>query len=153
MADLTAEQGTAEWTYAGLRELVGGGYGQGWADHTGKLRFFKKTIVPGVRVGDVYRFTTESGTEGASVYTGGDKRPVFVGHTGRGRVDGDTFVSWLAQDSACRALQAGAKRARKESRDDLRETLAPVAQMYGTLRGSADRAAFLATVIEMVTRG
>ncbi|MDE1904876.1 MAG: hypothetical protein KGH75_00310 [Rhodospirillales bacterium] len=115
-----------------------------WLDHTGTERRFSK--VKGT-VGNEYLIRHKTDPEGLHVRG----EPVWIG---RASEPGDPEVAgWEAQERAEIAMLERLRLQRNAERDSELETmLVPLREAYGRLVGTGRRSAFIAAVIEGVTR-
>lgn len=130
----------------GARIGTGGKLFQIWqtlGDHPKELSY-SKLVVSGAKPGSVYRFSfTDSSRD--RTWTKGDHAPVFVEF-------GEALPEWIASDRASRVMAERSRAAKREQRDIIAEHCKPLSEMYYSLGTGDLRAAFLASVIQQVTR-
>lgn len=152
MAELEAVsegERTEVWTCIGKRESTRGTLCQAWHGEDGEPRLYRKQLVTGAKPGDRYRVTIQADGDGAEkLYTGGAKRPVYVDS-----LADDQVIEWQAVTAALEvSFSAEATRRKAENLPELDTALRTVGAAYQGLRAYKDRAAFLAYVIERVTK-
>lgn len=148
----TEDRGVSEATYQleltciGLRRVSGGKWATGWMTEAGRSIFFAK---PTANIGAVFCWTFTD-PETTRAYTSGRHIPVFI----RQKLASEEprIREWEANHYAAIIERRRASQAKREQQSDLIEAMKPYRAAYHDLVGGANRAAYLATIIEAITR-
>lgn len=141
-------QYTAELVCMGAERLQGGKIGTGWLMLGSERKIYMMKGPAGATVGSVYLWTFVD-PELKQLYASGDRGPQYVRQLSS--IQEPRIPEWEAQHRAITVERRRAARARTEQHSDLREALAPYREAYRKLYSTADRAAYLASVIAEIT--
>lgn len=139
---------TAELVCMGAERLQGGKIGTGWLMLGAEREIYLMQSPAGATVGSVYLWTFgDSGL--TKLYTKGEKGPRYVRQLSS--IAEPRIPEWEARHLAVTVGRRQASKARTEQRSDLREALEPYRAAYRKLPTMADRAAYLANIIAIMT--
>jgi hypothetical protein len=142
------------WAFAGERVGADGKTRvHAWYDVDGAELRFKASRGERFTVGGEYRVTVKRG-EGNAVQMYGNPRPEYAGKCDERHYR--ELAGWQAADMAARARQAArtaeARAAKEGTSDELSRALDVIRKHALRQRTSADRAGFIGTVVENITR-
>jgi hypothetical protein len=135
-----------QWAYGGVRELAGKRV-HAWLPEAGTGRELLYTMKGSFVIGEIYRASVTRSPEGRTVLHGSPR------YEGDGRLDAEAARVLRAEHHTATTRLSLARMQRSAARrDELDEALAPLRAIAARFTSRADRAAFVAYVVAVLSR-